>query len=166
MPNWCMNEVTITTVTDEEAEAFMESIKDGDNHFSFNKIKPMPKELKGTRSPADIVSQREYDSWVEHPDNIDSGLGKPITQEMSNRLKKEYGYDNWYDWCVDNWGTKWDVDCGEGDWWENTISYEFDTAWSPPEGIYNALVKQYPNLEISWFYREDGMQQAGWLNND
>ena len=33
MPNWCENEVSIQTVTVEEAEAFMESIKDGDNHF-------------------------------------------------------------------------------------------------------------------------------------
>jgi len=39
---------------------------------------------------------------------------------------------NWYDWCSDNWGTKWDLCEGEG-WVEgNTIIIDGDTAWCPP----------------------------------
>ena len=45
----------------------------------------------------------------------------------------------------------------------NELVYEFDTAWSPPEGIYNALVEKYPDIDISWFYHEEGMQMAGYL---
>jgi hypothetical protein len=168
MPNWCNNEVNISGET-EEVQRFKEFVRDKDldriaddgNPFSFNSILPMPKELKGTRSPATIVTQEEYDSWV---DDTNLGVGKPITQEMSDRFNKEYGYANWYDWQIENWGTKWDASEAVLDEWdEDSLFYTFDTAWSPPEGIYNELTKLFPNLSISWFYREDGMQTAGWL---
>jgi len=157
MPNWCQNEVRVTAKDRGKAEAFVGFVRDGDNYFSLNKIMPMPDELKGTRSPMDIVSQEEYDSNLNQEN-------KPITQEMSNRFKKEYGHDNWFDWSQDNWGTKWDVDCEEvhiDDWGE--VEYRFDTAWGPPEPIYKHLRELFPKLNISWFYREDGMQIAGWL---
>jgi hypothetical protein len=162
MPNWCQNEVTVQASDRGKAEVFVGFVRDRDNYFSFNKIIPMPDELQGTRSPADIVSQEEYDSWV---DDTNLGVGKPITQEMSDRFKKEYGYDNWYDWANANWGTKWETDCPEvtiDDW--GGVEYKFDTAWGPPGPIYDALQELFPKLNISWFYREDGMQTAGWLS--
>ena len=66
---------------------------------------------------------------------------------------------------MNNWGTKWEVgevDC-EHD--EETLECEFQTAWSPAEGIYQALREQFPDVSISWFWDEPGMQQAGYLNN-
>ena len=36
-----------------------------DNLFDFNKIIPMPKELVGTKSPADVISDNEYEAEVE-----------------------------------------------------------------------------------------------------
>ena len=164
MPNWCQNEVTVQAEDRGKAEAFVDFVRDGDNYFSFNKIVPIPKELKGTRSPADIVSQEEYDKYVPKSEYIESGIGRPITQEMSDRFNKEYGYDNWYDWCNANWGTKWETDCEEvsiDDF--GGVEYRFDTGWGPPESIYDALTELFPKLNISWFYREDGMQTAGWL---
>ena len=162
MPNWCQNEVTVTAKDRGKAEAFVGFVRNGDNYFSFNKIIPMPKELNGTRSPAKIVSQEEYDERTEATSSLDGG--RPLTQELSDRFKKEYGYDNWYDWTNANWGTKWDTDCEDvsiDDF--GGVEYMFDTAWSPPEPIYHALKELFPKLEISWFYREDGMQIAGWL---
>ena len=61
MPNWCQNEVRVYAEDRGKAEAFVGFVRDGDNYFSFNKIMPLPDELKGTRSPIDIVSQEEYD---------------------------------------------------------------------------------------------------------
>ena len=161
MPNWCQNEVRVYAEDRGKVEAFVNFVRDGDNYFSFNKIVPKPDELKDTRSPATIVTQEEYDSWV---DDSNYGIGKPITQEMSDKFSKEYGYDNWYDWTNTNWGTKWDTDCEEVDIDDfGGVEYNFDTAWSPPEPICDALRERFPNIEISWFYREDGMQTAGWL---
>ena len=165
MPNWCENEVRIQAEDRGKAEAFVNFVKDGDNYFSFNKIIPMPDELQGTCSPTRIVSQEEYDNFKLSKDEKFFGVGKPITQEMSDKFNKEYGYDNWYDWTNANWGTKWGVDCPDvhiGDFGE--VRYNFDTAWSPPQPIYDALTELFPKLTISWFYREDGMQTAGWLS--
>ena len=163
MPNWCENEVSIQTVTVEEAEAFMESIKDGDNHFSFNKILPMPKELKGTKAPATIVSQKEYDEFKLTESERNMGMGTPITQEMSDNFKEKYGYDTWYDWAIANWGTKWAVSCEDSDISGNTLLYDFLTAWCPPTGIHEALVAQHPNWRIKWSYREEDMDEQGTL---
>ena len=74
-----------------------------------------------------------------------------------------------YDWCTENWGTKWELnadDIGyEGD--EECLDYEFNTAWSPPEGIYNALYDWAEanaiDMHIQWFYNESGMEIAGYL---
>jgi len=166
MPNWCQNEVRVYAEDRGKAEAFVNFVRDTntDNYFSFNKIVPMPDELKGTSSPASIVSQDEYNSFKLSKDDKLFGVGRPITQEMSDKFSKEYGYDNWYDWAIRNWGTKWDTDCEEvniDDW--GGVEYNFDTAWGPPEEIYRRLIELFPDIEISWFYREDGNQIAGWL---
>ena len=71
---------------------------------------------------------------------------------------------NWYDWSIENWGTKWDTnDVQVVDEYEDFIIYSFDTAWSPPEPICAALRDKFPDLNISWFYRESGMEIAGYL---
>lgn len=76
--------------------------------------------------------------------------------------------DNWYTWSIQNWGTKWDlqdVEILSDDEFSGIrrICMRFDTAWSPPEGIFTHLQSTYPDLEFSLFYREDGMQLAGYL---
>jgi hypothetical protein len=39
----------------------------------------------------------------------------------------------------------------------------FDTAWSPPEAICHALREMFPDVSISWFFDEPGMEVAGYL---
>lgn len=74
-----------------------------------------------------------------------------------------------YDWCTDNWGTKWELDADEIEYEvdEFCLDYEFNTAWSPPEGIYNALYAWAEandiGMNIQWFYNESGMEIAGYL---
>ena len=164
MPNWCQNEVSITAHKGRgEAEGFVNYVLErseisGDvtNYFSFNKIIPMPDELRGTTSPTKIVSQEQYDTARD--------LDLSITQEMSDSLKSKYGWDNWYDWAIRNWGVKWNTDC---DTFEiddfGGLEYKFETAWGPPTRIYIHLVAQFPELDISWVYKEEGSRMAGWL---
>ena len=73
----------------------------------------------------------------------------------------------WYWWRVNNWGTKWDIGGDSIDFYDeddDRIELHFDTAWSPPDEIYQVLRDRYEDIEISWFYREDGMQFAGYLD--
>jgi hypothetical protein len=74
---------------------------------------------------------------------------------------KNHGYGNWYDFCVAEWGTKWDIKADgdifqEGD---NDISFTFDSAWSPPITAYERLVEQ--GFEVRATYYEPGMCFCG-----
>ena len=73
--------------------------------------------------------------------------------------------DRWYDWRLRYWDTKWDcydLEIDEDDL-PHGFEVSFNTAWSPPEGICRAMRKQYPDIDISWFYDEPGEAIAGYL---
>ena len=72
---------------------------------------------------------------------------------------------NWHAWNRENWGTKWDVEAMTSDEDATSMEMEFDTASGPPEQIYLHMFNRFPNLNISWFYHEPGMQLAGYLND-
>lgn len=66
-----------------------------------------------------------------------------------------------YDFCVTNWGTKWDVG-NDGDVVvedPNTVVFYFDSAWAPPAAVYEAMVAQ--GYEIEALYNEPGMAYCG-----
>ena len=80
-------------------------------------------------------------------------LGKKVFDNY-----QKYGFADWYDWSVANWGTKWNAcnsygcDCEENP--DATILY-FDTAWSPAEPIVEELARRYPNLNVEYVYAEE-----------
>jgi hypothetical protein len=73
-----------------------------------------------------------------------------------------YGYANWYDWCVNEWGTKWDVG-GEGDQSSQDsptdVRMNFDSAWAPPI----AAMEKFQDLgfKVKLIYWESGMCFCG-----
>lgn len=75
--------------------------------------------------------------------------------------------EDWYHWCIENWGTKWDVDGSDDgvvDLKENEITLYFDTAWSPPLEFYIAL--ENLGFTVEGYYYEEGMNFVGkWDEN-
>ena len=68
--------------------------------------------------------------------------------------------ENWYDWNIQNWGTKWEA--GLIDWEredENTIWISFDSAWAPPVNAYEKL--EALGFSVRAYYYESGMGFAG-----
>ena len=64
---------------------------------------------------------------------------------------KLHGYVDWYDWCCEHWGTKWNAhqdshECGEV--W-------FETAWSHPYPVIAALSRQFPAEVFSVSYADE-----------
>ena len=43
------------------------------------------------------------------------------------------------------------------------IRYTFDTAWGPPVGVIHKLRELYPEVSVTAFYDEPGMEVAGYL---
>ena len=81
--------------------------------------------------------------------------------------------EGWYDWRIENWGTKWDlVQNGTTitpitDNYEPNLDYEasfgmgFQTAWSPALGIFAKITEQFPDVFVQYKYVEEGMAFFG-----
>lgn len=68
-----------------------------------------------------------------------------------------------YDWCYDNWGTKWnfsDVEIIRDDY-DDLVSYTFDTAWSPPTKVIIKMSERFPMLKFTLNYYECGLGFMG-----
>ena len=94
---------------------------------------------------------------------IPKELGDAIADGSVNaELVEKYGYNNWYDYCVNEWGTKWD--CGEQGASDihpdgRMLHTYFDSAWSPPIGAYEKLEKLGFRVDAQFY--EGGMAFAG-----
>ena len=72
---------------------------------------------------------------------------------------------DWYDWSVENWGTKWDA-C-ESTICNNDINYfsvSFESAWSPPINWIDNIMQDFPDLCFTLEYEEPGMCFGGRLS--
>jgi hypothetical protein len=140
MPNWCQN----TLVLKHEDPVMIKRAEDSFAKGAFlNEFIPVPKSLH-------IVAGR-----VGDPDE----QKKLNEQEELNR--EIYGYANWYDYCVNEWGTKWDIGHSDGinDVKTNEIVFYFDSAWSPPTIAYEKLIDLGFTVEATYY--EGGMSFCG-----
>jgi len=88
----------------------------------------------------------------------------PMPKELEGTTSPSDG-DNWYDWRINNWQTKWDVDVDYLEFREDgdtgIIEGWFDSAWSPPIGAYEHFLTENEDCSISSLYYEGGMDFAG-----
>jgi hypothetical protein len=62
----------------------------------------------------------------------------------------------WYDWCIDNWGTKWNAIYDEFQEKNNDPHViHFVTAYHPPIPVMNALACKYPKVSFSLEYFDE-----------
>jgi hypothetical protein len=140
MPNHCANSLKLTATT-PEAVALLEQIRANINEEKgfFNLIDPCPEELSETKA------------------------GFPRDEKEPENTRK-YGYANWYEFQIDRWGTKWDayeIHIIEDE--PQTLVLEFDTAWSPPVGIYRTAEDKGFAIEAT--YVEQGCDFIGFYRN-
>lgn len=134
MPNWCSNSLCLQH---EDPNMIARAVKAFDEGRLLEEFIPVPAELSEATSP-----NRE---------------------ESAKALKEKYGYADWYDFCVNEWGTKWDVG-SEGSDADTSpdgkvMSVYFDSAWSPPIAAY----EQFEQMGFKVFakYYESGCCFAG-----
>ena len=148
---------------------------DSVNYFDFNKVIPLPESLQiesGTLSEMGEAVAKFLDegddtllmdaaTWkkYEHPQQFidylkeDSQLEKYLNiGRICIENRKKYGHADWYNWCIDNWGTKWnscDSRCDEYD------SITFETAWSSPYNVIKKLSEKFPTITINVKYADE-----------
>lgn len=65
-----------------------------------------------------------------------------------------------YDWCIQNWGTKWDADFLNLELGDDFACIRFQTAWSPPVTWFNTLLEK-TEADLTLYYEEEGEDFAG-----
>ena len=140
MPNHCANSLKLTANTPEAREllATIRAEIEAGRGF-FHVVDPCPEELENTRK------------------------GYPKDDREAANIEK-FGFATWYEFNTTRWGTKWDAyeittlsDTG------NTLTLNFDTAWSPPVGIYATLYAR--GFDVQATYCEAGCDFIGWWQN-
>lgn len=163
MPNHVTNILTISGPEDlvarikaEISSTYDEDGESGVLHIDFRKIAPLPKELEGTRSPMQIISQEEYDEQERKiavgETNGPFWPSRCITKEMEIDFLKRFGAVDWYGWQNKNWGTKWNAYSQEllenGD-------IQFQTAWNTPGDILSTLSHKYPEAHFTVSFADE-----------
>lgn len=157
MPNWCANYVTIRHDDLNKMVDLLDMIdraKEAKEHAEgfFQQIVPMPAELLDEDLTTYGGSEEEQ-------------AARTIRQKA---MIDKYGFPSWYDWRIEKWGTKWDVrefGLEEFNLKEHWLDINFETAWSPPLPVYEALKEQ--GYYIRAEYVDEGMGFAGeWVDGD
>lgn len=146
MPNWCSNNLVLT----HEDPAMIQRAYDALERGEFlQEFIPVPKELTDTVSGfhGDPEEQAKLEA-------------------QTKRNVEQFGYGNWYDYCVGEWGTKWDVGeqgCSDVHPEGKMLHAHFDSAWSPPLSAYEKLEALGFGVEAMFY--EGGMGFAGTYND-
>ena len=142
MPNWCSNNL----ILEHEDPAMIQRAYDALERQEFlNEFIPVPQELKDTVSGFHGDPEEQAKLEAQTRANID-----------------KFGYGNWYDFCVGEWGTKWDVgEQGASDIHPDgrMLHTSFDSAWSPPVNAYEKL--EALGFRVEAMFYEGGMGYAG-----
>ena len=145
MPNWVSNVVTV-------------------EHDNYEKIEEIRKIFESENPFSSLIAEPD---WKNTPD--ENGELPTLEVIESDGFRSEYLTLNgtqdmrWYDWRVNNWGTKWDINGDEvgvhrlGD--ASKLLLVFDTAWSFPDPIYKHLAQLGYKLTVEW--EDDCMGERG-----
>lgn len=135
MPNWCEN----TLYLSHPDPAMMKKAVDAWNNREFLSV---------------MCPEPDYETtpvFPAYPDIV--GNNDPVAPSKA-----------WWDWRVQNWGTKWDIGYdpaldNEAVLTNGKMVVSFDSAWSPPIEAYNSLVEQ--GFSVSAYYCEYGCDFCG-----
>lgn len=170
MPNHCFNYVTITgagTAAIKKKLGSRKVLKEG----ILRQLVPMPEILQGSVSGG---NEYLYKEWVSQgkPETIYDGKVSldtvPENYEESYRTMfanydkahQETGHTSWYNWCLENWGSKWGFyDVEVKSFRKDKIVFRAQSAWSPPSKGLETISKLY-DVQVEIETEEEACQFA------
>lgn len=134
----------------------------------FNKVIPMPDGMDIQIHSGIETAVKKYFNMGYSDNPLLASLEKSTRMNAKNRSDfdekeqllfdqavknyQEHGSIYWYDWCNDNWGTKWNAySCEKVD--ENT--FIFETAWSGVPNMIEAMSLQFPDVAIEYAWSDE-----------
>lgn len=173
MPNWNSNLITLTAKTDEakkqlhdfiskhvivsaERNYWSDSLLEIDNES----IIPKPEGIVKLMGMGQMLQDNGFDF------KMNPNYDKEAEDKQRKQNLKDYGYEDWYSFCCDVWGSKWGFchtafknNTGEtieskDDLHANLeltgkIDIKPDCAWSPAEGLMKRFVNFIPTLSFA-----------------
>lgn len=159
MPNYVTNILRINGTPQQVSEVrdatrgrFLkkDGSDDGEQVFDFDKLIPMPPELSirsGIESNIAVLKEesKALPSYMQD-------RGDPELIEKCRENIRLHGHPTWYEWHIENWGTKWGA-YQQKEVEPNILS--FQTAWSCPVKILEALAAKFPEVEFVVEYADE-----------
>lgn len=174
MPNHIQNKLQIVGDPARVKEIFSQ-ICDSDGCIDFEKIIPSPQVIKDVGEIHHGIVTAVEAKYMANVDpnpliavlELNSRRKASVKKEdepafeRSCKAYEETGFVYWYDWNVDNWGTKWNA-YDQPDERNATDTMYFQTAWSAPRPIISKLAEMFPDVEINlWYADEDSGCNTG-----
>lgn len=170
MPNHCENDLYIrapwygleTTDRAKEADdiqAVLEfiGVTRPEPTFDFNTLIPYPQPWSEMDKDA-----REFYKIEDTEPNAHDAYKAARARYLAKWGTDKDGYNSGgYEWCCENWDTKWNAyDVARRDY-DGHVIVTFKTAWSPPLKVIAALAAKFPHMTFRLEYFERGMQFCG-----
>lgn len=161
MPNWVYNGLTIEG-NPEQVKSLIKQMN-----------KPFVDSIKPNGDLAYAIEQRKYVNPIFSfrnivaPTDMDAYHSQPV---FPKEFSLAFEGNDWYNFNIREWGTKWDVAVSEDSKYSDTtieeaengenyvVHYNFNTAWSRPLPAIEKLSSQYPTLLFTLSYEEE----TGW----
>lgn len=144
MPNWCENYLIVHFNPNNQRELmYARRLK-----TAYEKSKLLNALVKRPKHQPDINKP--------NPFFAKGGLGADE--------QKLFGKNNWYDWSIENWGTKWEISSSDGSVEleeSGTLGIRFMSAWSPPTPAISKI-----KLPFELYFWEPGAGFMGQLLKD
>ncbi|MBQ7152683.1 MAG: hypothetical protein IJR83_01940 [Clostridia bacterium] len=118
MPNHVQNKLTFSGDS-EKVQRLIESISAKDEAGGTGRI--------------------DFEKIIPMPEGIFKG-------PLGSAERQQYGKNNWYDWSIEHWGTKWNA--YNTDFRPQSGTLVFWTAWSAPHPVLEALAQNNPEVDI------------------
>ncbi|WP_040113736.1 hypothetical protein [Clostridium baratii] len=153
MPNWCFVCATFKSNINSRIKKLKEELLN-ENDFSYTKLIPEPFEFLTFDDEGNLIEHNEVNEIsVIKDEDITDDIKPYICQGTERHIHgcsikpKGYTVINWYEWRIDNYGVKWDVDKNSSAFYKEYFDTEafvnFESPWTYPKPILDLICKKY-----------------------
>ncbi len=110
-----------------------------------------------------VLSANKFIPYPKVYKDLDDEVRRLREKNPTEGWKVKDGFNSGgYEWCCDNWGTKWGIyNANLVRQGKTSLFYRFETAWSVCRPVISAMSRRFPELEFTLKYYERGMGFKG-----